>query len=61
MSDQVCPSADQHPDERHPEHYRRAPAGFTADGSRMIAVTPERIAGRYIPAIPADSEDRSRD
>lgn len=61
MSDQVCPSADQHPDERHPDHTVAPRHGFAADGSRMIAVTPERIAGRYIPAIPADSEDRSRD
>jgi hypothetical protein len=58
MSDQVRDGHDHVRSERaadHPTAPRRWP-----DRS-MIAVTPEMISGRYLPAIPADSEDRSRD
>jgi hypothetical protein len=61
MSDQVCTSADQHPDERDPAPAPAPAHGWASEGDRMIAVTAELIAGRYLPAIPTDSEDRSRD
>jgi len=61
MSDTVCDGPDQLLTERTRSHVAgTAPRSWT-DASRMIAVIPETISGRYLPAIPADSEDRSRD
>ena len=62
MTDQVCDDQDQRRGERPTD----LPAGTVpghswADRSRMIAVIPETISGRYLPAIPADGAERSRD
>jgi hypothetical protein len=61
MSDQVCDGPDQLRTERATDHLAAMAQSRWADRSRMIAVIPETIHGRYLPAIPADSEDRSRD
>jgi hypothetical protein len=61
MSDQVCDSHDHLRGDRAADHATpSAPTRSWADGS-MIAVTAEMIYGRYLPAIPADSEDRTHD
>jgi hypothetical protein len=61
MSDQVCDAPDQVRTERTPDHAVATAQGRWADRSRMIAVISETIPGRYLDAIPADSEDRIRD
>jgi hypothetical protein len=61
MSDQVCDGRDQLRAERTPDPATAVAQRRWADRSRMIAVIPETISGRYLPAIPADSEDRIRD
>jgi hypothetical protein len=61
MSDQMCDGPDQRRADRTPDHAVAAAQGRWADRSRMIAVIPETIPGRYLDAIPADSEDRIRD
>lgn len=61
MSDQVCDGPDQLRTERAPDHPADTTPRTWADRSWMIPVIRETISGRYLPAIPADSEDRSRD
>jgi hypothetical protein len=61
MSDQVCDGHYQRRAERTPDHAVAAAPGRWADRSRMIAVIPETIPGRYLEAIPADSDDRIGD
>jgi hypothetical protein len=62
MTDQVFDNPDQPRGERTTDHATgTAPRHRRADCSRMIAVIPETITGRYLPAIPADGEDRSHD
>jgi hypothetical protein len=61
MSDTVCDGPDQLLAERGRDHAAGAAPRSWADASRMIAVIPETISGRYLDAIPADCEDRSRD
>jgi hypothetical protein len=61
MSDTVWDGPDQLLTGRRREHAAGTVPGSRADRSRMIAVIPETISGRYLDAIPADSEDRSRD
>jgi hypothetical protein len=61
MSDQGCDGPDQRRTERPGDHAAATAQARWADRSRMIAVITETIPGRYLPAIPADSEDRTRD
>jgi hypothetical protein len=62
MTDQVCDDRDRLQGERPPDHGTGTETGHNwADRSRMIAVIPETISGRYLPTIPADSEVRSSD
>jgi hypothetical protein len=62
MTDQVCDDCDRLHSERPPDRATGTkPRHNWADRSRMIAVIPETISGRYLPTIPADSEDRSSD
>jgi len=62
MTDQVCDDQDQRRGERPADHAAgTVPRHSWADRSRMIAVLPEKISGRYLPAIPADGAERSRD
>lgn len=61
MSDQACDGPDQCRTERPGDHALATAQARWADPSRMIAVIRETIPGRYLPAIPADSEDRVRD
>jgi hypothetical protein len=61
MSDTVCDGPDQLLTERPPDHAAGTAPRSWADRSRMIAVIRETISGRYLDAIPADSEDRGRD
>ncbi|HUA40756.1 MAG TPA: hypothetical protein VMA32_04290 [Streptosporangiaceae bacterium] len=61
MSDTVCDGPDQRLTDRARDHAAATGRRSWADASRMIAVIPETISGRYLPAIPADSEDRGHD
>jgi hypothetical protein len=61
MSDTVCDGPDQPLTDRARDRAARIAPGSWADASRMIAVIPETISGRYLPAIPADSADRGHD
>jgi hypothetical protein len=61
MTDQVCDEQDQLRGERATDHAPAAVPRHSRDPSRMIAVIPETISGRYLPAIPADGAERSRD
>jgi hypothetical protein len=61
MSDLGCDGPDQRGTERSGDHAVATAQARWADRSRMIAVIPETIHGRYLPAIPADSEDRISD
>ncbi len=61
MSDTVCDGPYQLRTERTRDHAAGTAPRSWADSSRMIAVIPETISGRYLDAIPADSEDRGHD
>lgn len=61
MSDLGCDGPDQRRTERPGDHAVATAQARWTDRSRMIAVIPETIPGRYLPAVPADSEDRTRD
>ena len=62
MTDQVCDDHDHIRGERPADHAASSvPRHSWADRSRMIAVIPETISGRYLPAIPADGAERSGD
>jgi hypothetical protein len=61
MIDQVGDGTDQRGTGRSGDHVVAAAQARWDDRSRMIAVIPETIPGRYLDAIPADSEDRTRD
>jgi hypothetical protein len=61
MSDLGCDGPDQCRTERPGDHAVATAQSSWADRSRMIAVIPETIPGRYLPAIPADGEDWIRD
>jgi hypothetical protein len=61
MGDLGCDGPDQRRTERPGDHAVATAQASWADRSRMIAVIPETIPGRYLPAVPADSEDWIRD
>jgi len=62
MTDQVCDDQHHLRIQRPTDHAAgTVPRHSRADRSQMIAVLPETISGRYLPAIPADGAERSRD